>query len=330
MSRGGLNMIKNKLTSLAFLSVATLFVTDQATAHTGVRDAVEQGKASYNAFTISHGCGDNTQAGTAGADQYPVIGQAALFPYGDTAIWREDAGRPVGPGLNNPALVPGVNGFAIPVSGDFNLSVDSVAGAASPFSSVREIVDTLGVTRALVMSNGGLEPKLRATPPFYVKAPVIADNCVSSIKVRVAVINYCDIGKNASNDDARGAYTQPKDMFERPIPITYATALNGGFQANVYPNTPVYKAMPHGNGKDNRADWWFYGTNSTKYVDPDMLDDVTNAQYWTTMTINNTKANTDLCSGSLHALTVEPSGADIDTYLSGPNTWPFTKGDSNL
>ena len=326
MSRGGLNMIKNKLTSLAFLSVATLFVTDQATAHTGVRDQVEQGKASYNAFTISHGCADNTQVG---ADQFPVIGQAALFPYGDTAIWREDGGRPVGPGLNNPALVPGVNGFAIPVA-DLNLSVDSVAGAASPFSSVREIVDDLGAVRGLVTSNGALEPKLRGTPPFYVKAPVITDNCVSAIKVRIAVINYCDIGKNASNDGDKGAYAQPKDAFGRPVPITYSTILTGGVQANVYPNSPVYKGKESGNGKDNRADWWFYGTSSTKYIDPDMLDDVTNAQYWTTMTINNTKANTDQCGGSLHALTVEPSGGDIDTYLSGPNTWPFTKGDSNL
>ena len=329
-SKGESYMIHNKFKGLALLSVTALFANSQVMAHTGVRDAVEQGKSSYNGFTISHGCGDNTQAGTAGADQYPVIGQAALFPYGPDAIWREDGGRPVGYGLNNPALVNGVNGFTIPVSGDFNLSVDSVAGAASPFSSVREIVDSLGVTRALVMSNGGLEPKLRATPPFYVKAPVITDNCVSAIKVRVAVINYCDIGKNATNDDAHGEYAQPKDMFGRPIPITYASTLNGGLQANVYPNSPVYKAMPHGNGKDNRADWWFYGTNSTKYVDPDMLDDVTNAQYWTTLTINNSTANTSQCGGTLHALTVEPSGTDIDTYLSGPNTWPFSKGDSNL
>ncbi len=320
-------MKKKTFKAVLISSLGILLISGKTFAHTGVVDTTTTGTASYNAFTISHGCGDNTQTGTTGGNQYPVIGQAFIAPYGsgDHVIWREDGGRPVGAGLNN---VPYTG--TIPVSGEFNMAVDSVAGASGPFPVVREIVDTLGVVHGLVYSGGGLEPKLRAKVPFYVKPPAITDNCVTAIKVRMAVINYCDIGKNASNDTDKGAYAGAKDMFKNPIPITYATNVNNGIQSNVYADTPKYKALPGGNGKDNRADWWFYGTTSTKYIDPDMLEDVNDGQFWTTLTVNNTAANIALCTGTKHALTVEPSGTDIDTYLSGPNTWPFTKGDSNL
>ena len=321
-------MKKNTSKALLIGSLGALFISGQAFSHTGVKEAVLAGAASYNAFTISHGCGDNTQTGTAGGDQFPVIGQSVVVPYGvkATAIWREDI-RPDGPGLNAPEYTGN-----IPVSlGKFNLSLDSIAGASSPFSSVREIVDSTGIVHGLVYSNGGLEPKLRAAVPFYVKAPVITDNCVTAIKVRMAVINYCDVGKNASNDEETGPYAKPVDMFSRDIPITYATEVNGGKQRNVLADTEKYTALSGGNGKDNRADWWFYGTNSIKYIDLDMLDDVTESQFWTTMTINNDPALIKKCpKRKQHALTVEPVGTDIDTYLSGPNTWPFTDGDSNL
>ena len=318
-----------KYTSKALLisSLGVLLISGKTFAHTSVADTTTAGTASYNAFTISHGCGDNTQSGLKGGDQYPVIGQAFIAPYGsgDSVIWREDGDRPVGPGLNN---VPYTG--TIPVSGNFSMAVDSVAGASGPFPVVREIVDTAGVVHGLVYSGGGLEPKLRAKVPFYVKPPAITDNCVEAIKVRMAVINYCDIGKNASNDTDKGPYAGAKDMFNNQIPITYAKDVNLGIQRNVFANTPKYKPLPGGNGKDNRADWWFYGTNSAKYIDPDMLEDVTDGQFWTTLTVNNTAANIALCTGTKHTLTVEPSGTDMDTYLSGPNTWPFTKGDSDL
>jgi len=323
-------MMDSKIKGLAFCSLVALFATGQAFAHTGVKDAIIAGDKAYNAFTISHGCGDNTQTGTVGADQFPVIGQSFIAPYGSTAIWREDGGRPVGHGLNNPALVPGVNNFSIPVTGTFTLGIDSVAGSSSPFASVREIVDAGGVVRGLVWSNGALEPKLRAITPFYVAAPAITDNCVSAIKVRMAVINYCDVNQNASTDTNTGPYKAPKDAYGRPVPLTYASTVNGGIQRNVLSNTAKYVAKPGGNGRDNRADWWFYNTGSTKYIDPSMAEDVEAAQFWTTLTINQTAAKLALCSGTKHALTVEPSGADIDTYLSGPNTWPFSLGDSNL
>jgi hypothetical protein len=323
-------MMDSKIKGLVFCSLVALFASGQAFAHTGVKEAIIAGEKSFNGFVISHGCGDNTQTGTVGADQYPVTGQSFIAPYGSSAIWREDGGRPKGHGLNNPVLVPGVNNFSIPVSGTFNLGIDSLAGSSSPFASVREIVDAAGVARGLVWSNGALEPKLRAVTPFYLVAPAITDNCVSAIKVRMAVINYCDVNQNASTDTNTGPYKAPKDAYGRPVPLAYASTVNGGIQRNVLSNTAKYVAKPGGNGRDNRADWWFYGTGSTKYIDPSMAEDVEAAQFWTTLTINQTAANLALCSGTKHALTVEPSGADIDTYLSGPNTWPFSLGDSNL
>ena len=37
-----------------------------------------------------------------------------------------------------------------------------------------------------------------------------------------------------------------------------------------------------------------------------------------------------MCGGTPVDVTVEPSGAAFDAYLTGPNTRPFTKGNTNL
>ncbi|MGH8535389.1 MAG: hypothetical protein ACREXM_02735 [Gammaproteobacteria bacterium] len=75
-------------------------------------------------------------------------------------------------------------------------------------------------------------------------------------------------------------------------------------------------------GNNNRADWWFTGpakTGSTQFVDPDLVQDT----FWTTLTVNN-PGNPELpeCTGETREVSVQPTGADIDTYLPYR---PFTK-----
>ena len=59
-------------TKITFCTLAALFVAGQAVAHTGVRDKVTvsdaAGASSYNAFTLTHGCGGDS------GSAYPVLG----------------------------------------------------------------------------------------------------------------------------------------------------------------------------------------------------------------------------------------------------------------
>ncbi len=132
----------------------------------------------------------------------------------------------------------------------------------------------------------GLSPDLVGIPLFRVSAPTIVDPCVKSLRVRIAVANWCEKDGNEANDP-----------------------------------------------DNNRADWWFPlvsipdgspgapGTGSTNFADADLVQD----NFWTTLTVNNVDTATDptTCPGGvLREVAVQPSGADIDTYL--PYS-PFTK-----
>ena len=329
-------MTKTKLT---LCTLAAIFVAGQAVAHTGVRDRVTASATattvSYNAFTLTHGCGGDS------GDAYPVLGQSAVFPTMDRVVWREAGGTVIaeggGAGIfdtivqvptfdanGNPIL--DANGVPVtePVDKGLNLAVTGYAGMGSGFTTAQEIVDpnasSPGVVEGLLWKDGAMEPKLNSLPPFKVTIPKIIDPSVKQINVRFGVINYCDIGKNAAND-ATGPYKQPKDAFERKIPLLASSAAPDQINVN---GAPVYVSLPAGNGDNNRQDWWFsapYG-GSALYNDPEVLQPT----YWSTMTVINASAN----AGATRVVSIEPTGAAFDAILTGPNTRPFTKGNSNL
>jgi hypothetical protein len=325
-----------KHTKITFCTLAALFVAGQAVAHTGVRDSVtvsaNAGSASYNGFTITHGCGGDS------GDAYPVLGQSAVFPTGDRVVWREGAailaeggGAAVFPTIvqvpdfdanGNPVLDASGNPVTHPEDKGLNLGVNGYASIASAFATAQEIVDpnalSPGVVEGLFWKDGAMEPKLNTISPFKVTVPKIIDPTVKQVNVRIGVINYCDFGKNAAND-ARGPYEQPRDAFGRKIPLLASSAAPD--QINVA-GAPVYVSLKAGNGDNNRQDWWFtapYG-GSALYNDPEVLQPT----YWTTMTVINSSA-----TGS-RVVSIEPTGAAFDAILTGPNTRPFTKGDTNL
>lgn len=319
-------MTKTKFT---LCTLAAMLVAGQAFAHTGVRDKVSvsatAGASSYNGFTVTHGCGGDS------GDAYPVLGQSAVFPTGDRVVWREGAAAVDNPDSNVIAVGGGAGVFPTtivdPLSGQtidkgLNLGVTGYAGVSSAFATAQEIVDPTalnpGVVEGLLWKDGAMEPKLNTVTPFKVTLPAIIDPSVKQVNVRIGVINYCDFEKNAAND-IKGPYKQPKDAFGRNIPVL-ATALAPD-QINVA-GAPVYVSLPAGNGDDNRQDWWFmapYG-GSALYNDPDLLQ----PSYWTTMTVINSSAT------GTRVVSVEPTGAAFDAILTGPNTRPFTKGNSNL
>ncbi len=310
-------MTKTKLT---LCTLASLFVAGQAFAHTGVRDTVSASATattpSYNGFTITHGCGGDS------GDAYPVLGQSAVFPTLDRVVWRDAAGAVI---AANDGTGAGI--FAAPM----NLGVTAYAGYSSPFTTTQEIVDPLAdvpnVVEGIIWKNGAMEPKLNAITPFKVTIPKIIDPSVAQIKIRIGVINYCDFGKNAAND-AMGPYKAPKDAFGYKIPLLASSAApdqinvtnaNEPFESA---KAPVFVSLPAGNGDDNRQDWWFTALfgGSALYNDVDVLQPT----YWTTLTVNNASAT------GTRVVSVEPTGAAFDAILTGPNTRPFTKGNTNL
>lgn len=306
-------MIKSKLT---LCSLVALFATGQAFAHTGVRDAADEGKASYNGFTITHGCNNSSEGGPP-AQQYPVIGQAAVFPFGDNAVWRDQTGTVIQVGGNGGGTITG-DKLSLGVTGYSD---------GSTFHTTQELVDSLGNPQGLLYKDGVMAPNLNAITPFKITAPTIANNCVKTLKIRIGVVNYCDTDKNASND-GKGPWDVPKDELGKGMKIPKTTSAASGFvQANPA-NSGKFKDVDNGNGDNNRADWWFtapYG-GSALYNDPDLLQ----PSYWTTMTVNNKAADLALCTGTQVDVSVEPSGIAFDTILTGQNTRPFTKGNQGL
>jgi hypothetical protein len=249
-----------------------------------------------------------------------------LFPFGDNVVWRDGKKLTHGGGGGVfDTIILDHTGKPLPDQG-LNLQVTGYAGFSSPFATTQEIVDDLGNVQGLLWKDGAMEPKLNAITPFKVTVPKIIDNCVSTVQVRIGVINYCDVGKNAAND-IKGPYKAPKDAFERKIPMISDLAGTGGVQINV-PGAPFYKDLRAGNDDNNRADWWFMAPDggSALYNDPDLLQPA----YWTTLTVNNSAANLHKCKGAKRVVSVEPTGAAFDTFLTGANTRPFTQGNSNL
>lgn len=290
--------------SLGLLALSATVGMGQVLAHTSVRDQAAENANSFNGFTIGHGC-----AGASGQQEYPVLGQSALFPDGATAVWRDAAGN---------VIQVGGNGNGTIGTATLSLGVTGYAGMSSPFTTAQEIVDGNGVVRALHWRDGAMEPKLGAVTPFKVKTPIIADNCVKSLKIRIAVINWCDIAKNEAND-AGGPYKAPKDAFKRKIPMTVIPPAK---QTNVAVS-PFFTNMSKGNGDNNRADWWFKSLNtpSALYNDPDLEGE------WATLTVNKSSDDLKKCTGALiDSVSVEPDGPDFDAFLTGENTQPFTKG----
>jgi hypothetical protein len=315
-----------KISKLTLCSLGLLFAAGQALAHTGVRDTAEEGKASYNGFTITHGCG-----GEAGSVSYPVIGQSAVFPYGSNAVWRTAAvsDKPETP--ENEAVpatflqLGGDGNGTIKKGATLSLAVTGYAGG-SPFATSQELVDSKAVVQGLFWKDGVMPPNMNAITSFKITAPTIDNPCVKTLGIRIGVINYCDTGKNAAND-IKGPYFAPTDGMRKPVPMTNSPA-TGFVQANAA-DAPVFRTTPkRGNGDNNRADWWFTALEggSALYNDPELLQPT----YWTTLIVNNKAADLALCTGKQFDVTVEPNGAAVDAILTGPNTQPFTKGNTGL
>lgn len=203
-----------------FSATAVLCVAGQAAfAHTGVRSQAVEGVAGFNDFTITHGCNGNISLG----DHQDVIAMSALFPNAaDPALAKVYQLNSKGiqveelPDLSNhiQGVLPGV-GFT-------NLGVGLVAGNNTLFGNFLPILDTdtlVGAHPAPLIRGyhtwAGPEPyntpvlpervaSLTGLSPFrYGAVKFQITSCAKSLKVRIAVANWCKRGKKTAADDDR-------------------------------------------------------------------------------------------------------------------------------
>jgi hypothetical protein len=193
-----------------------------AFAHTGVRDTVtgssESATTSNNAFTIPHGC----SAGEGDAPPKKVKGQSAVFPFGlpaaeltgPGAVWVRLGEPPTPPTLLTAEEVTAIIGDAdedpsTPPQPHLNLDVTGIQDASLFKTQTEEVnpagTDPLGPhdsipVHALNWRGGKLETNLLGITQFRVTVPPIVNPCVSRVRIRIAVSNWCERNQNEAND----------------------------------------------------------------------------------------------------------------------------------
>jgi hypothetical protein len=181
-------MLSSKMKRVAIGSLATVIggAGQGVLAHTTIRDSsVNEGSRVVTAFQVPHGCETATDD-----DFLPVIAQSAVFPNGNSAIaFRLDTNEAVD---LSTAIVDGIPGAGLVRLNPALIQSNDV------FTKLRERTDGTGRVRAFRWTRGSLDTELLGLIPFQITLPAIQPtSCVKSLKVRVAVANYCSESQRA-------------------------------------------------------------------------------------------------------------------------------------
>lgn len=176
------------------LATVVMGAGQAAMAHTGVKDAVTEGKSLYTAFTITHGCSSDTNPVS-----LPVKAQSAIFPNAADAVAHKlNADGTDGNVIDLSTVIEGVVG-----GGVTTLSPKAVMDKGL-FSDIKSVIDAGGVIRGIQYKGGVLPTDMVGLPQFRVSSPkFLATSCAKSLKVRIAVANFCTT--SASTDADRRA-----------------------------------------------------------------------------------------------------------------------------
>jgi hypothetical protein len=273
----------NKIKNLTLLSLtaAICVAGSVASAHTGIKDTGTEGVKLYTAFTISHGCATNAGGETATATSYDgnttqkdIIAQSALFPNSaDSLAGIVDSAGYITSPLNIADVVDGVVAPA-------GLPLGLAATYPQVFPQSYIVRDASGVARGF-QTWGGILPEGGGTlglSGFAITPPKFkATSCAKSLKLQIAVANYCHPGTKAKdkNSDRMDAWIgEMTAKFNDPLVMPNAAG------------TPVSTT-------DTRA-----------------------KIYWPTLTIKRTSPLPSGCSpADGYDVAIQPSKTDIDTFL---------------
>ncbi len=306
---------------LALYSVATVICVagQSAFAHTGIKDKVSEGVSGYTAFTIGHGCATNAVTeGTPVASQN-VIAMSVVFPNAaDPALAKvyqlDSKGIQIEPALAD--LSEHIVGVTSGV-GFTKLGLGLVTGGGTLFANIIPTVDATGAIRGY-HTWAGPKPYVSApleesivsatglSPFKYGAVQFNPTSCAKSLKVRVAVANWCRQGpaskKLADRADIWIGHTTAlfKDQATMPRATPYDTATEAPF----WPTMTIYRNV---NGTPATATTAAIPANPVPEFDahgvacPSVTDPVTGV----------TTRGFDLA--------IEPADADIDANLPIPS-----------
>lgn len=345
-----MNTTLKTLTSLALLAGTTQL----AHAHAGFKDQILEGTAkNWNAVTITHGC--NTNAGGEGSNvpHKDVIAISAIFPnspnFGDVII-RGSKGKPAAAAT---ATTPAVEGFTtgeetiIP-----NLANDIVGSTADTtplkaaltvvtsggtlFANTIPVVDSKGNVRGWQGWTGspfnspsllesakkadGSDISTTGLSPFAINGfQFQPTSCAKTLKIRVAVADWCEKGAKSYKSPSRvdlwiGHMTTKFNDAEVMAnaganPVFWSTlTVNRDLARNPLPGTKGFNPETGTVIDRTVANWDGKGTTKIACDQPTDYDTVY----------------------------IEPSNADIDTYLpisaakypagaNGALFWPTAK-----
>ena len=306
---------------LALYSAATVICVagQSAFAHTGIRDKVSEGVSGYNAFTVTHGCSTNAVAEGTPVAHANVIAMSAVFPNAAdptlAKVYQLDSkGIQIEPALADLSdhivgVTPGV-GFT-------KLGAGLVTGGGTLFANIIPTVDATGAIRGYHTWAGPkpfLSPELEESlvsatglSPFkYGAVQFNPTSCAKSLKVRVAVANWCKKGPASKTLADRldvwiGHTTELfKDQATMPRELPY----NAATEAPFWPTMTIYR-----NTTGTPA------TATTAAIPANPVPD-TDAKGVACPTV------TDPVTGVVTKgfdLAIEPADADIDANLPIPN-----------
>lgn len=238
------------------LAAALCGTAPTAYSHTVIRDAAKENTTLYTAAIITHGC-----AGSEEEAPIPVIAQSIVFPnHTDSILKRLDNSQPI-------TLAEVVDGAA-PV---LSISPNGIQDK-NVFQKQKEVADN-GVlvgahsvpnVRALQYWKGRLRTDLQGAVPFSVSGiNFVKASCVKSLKVRIAIANWCTNSQNEDEDNRVDAWigrTTPlfddtgvvsvgfwptltinRDLEANPLP----EGCNGGFDVAIEPSdADIDKYLP--------------------------------------------------------------------------------------
>ncbi len=305
---------------LALYSVATVMcvAAQGAFAHTGIKDKVVENVAGYSAFTVTHGCATNEVPEGSPVDHKNVIAVSAVFPNAaDPALTKitqlDSTGAQVGSPL--PDLSEHIVGIA-QGTGFTKLGLGLVTGGGTLFANIIPTVDNTNPTAPAIRGFhtwAGPKPNLSApleesivsatglVPFRYGAIQFQPTSCAKSLKVRVAVANWCKSGPTSKNQADR------LDVW-----IGHAT---GKFKD---PLTLPYNATDTAAGK-------FYWPTMTVYRNTTGTPASATSAEVPANPIPATDAHGNACPSGGFDLAIEPSDADIDANLPIP-TAPYPNG----
>ncbi|WP_374086164.1 hypothetical protein [Methylomicrobium lacus] len=157
---------------------------------TDVKDQAVESKTHYTGLAITHGCQDDEQKWRL----FPVRVVSAVFPNDVGALaYKVDPDTGTETSVNLADHIEGA------IGGLPTLAPEMVQDK-SVFKKQKEVVGENDKVRALQFYLGKLDVAAEAVLPFRVSAPkFLADSCAKSLRVRIAVGNWCEHSKADPN-----------------------------------------------------------------------------------------------------------------------------------